>query len=111
MSENIKLVLDNIFELVLDCGQVKKSDRACKSVYRSILDNYAISLVFNFFENENIVREIMRLSTVERVIIVFHFVLALDLNEISAIIHSSPGSVYSQKSKAIRKMRISLDAA
>lgn len=53
----------------------------------------------------------MRLSTVERIIIVFHFVLALDLNEISAIIHSTPGSVYTQKSKAIRKLRISLAVA
>ena len=111
MNENIKAILENIFHIVIDCEQCKKSDRACMFVYRSILDTYATSLVFNSFENEKVVSEIMRLSTLERVIIAFHFILALDLNEISVIIRTSPGSVYSQKSKAIRKMRISLVAA
>ena len=36
---------------------------------------------------------------------------SFDLKEISVVIHATPASVYSQKSKAIKKMRSILNAA
>lgn len=111
MNENIKLVLDSIFSIVIDCSQTPKEKQASTSFYRDILDNFAVCLVIDSFENEKVLKAIMKLSTMERVIIVFHFVLALNLNEISVVVHSSPKSVYSQKSKAIKKMRLMLSAA
>ena len=108
MDEHTRSVLDNIFKVVM----THDSDlRVLRELYRSILDNYAVGVILALFENERIVDEIMRLTTVERVIIVFHFALGLGLRDISAIIHSSPESVYAQKSKAIKKMRLSLSAA
>jgi DNA-directed RNA polymerase specialized sigma subunit len=110
MNENIRLVLDSIFAIVIDCNPSPKEKKANISVYRNVLDNFAICLVTDSFENEKVLKAIMKLSAMERVIIVFHFVLALNLNEISVVIHASPESVYSQKSMAIKKMRLMLAA-
>lgn len=111
MNDNIKLVLDNIFELILDCSQSPNNRKTCATIYRNILDNYAICLVIDTFENEKILKAIMQLSTLQRLIIVFSFILAFDMKEISVVVRTSPQSVYSQKSKAISKMRIWLSAA
>ena len=110
MSKEMKTVLDCIFTIVFECSQSQK-ESVCNSIYREILDNFAIYLIADSFESKKILKAIMQLSTIERVIVAFHFVLELDLNEISVIIRSPLESVYSQKSKAIRKIRLWLSVA
>lgn len=111
INNNIKVFLNRVVTVIIDCEQSTQENKIYRSVYRDILDRYAIGLITNSFDNENVLKATMQLSVMERVIIAFHFVLTFDLNEISEIIHTSPNSVYSQKSKALKKMRVWLSAA
>ena len=111
INNNIKVFLNRVVTVIIDCEQSTQENKIYRSVYRDILDRYAISLITNSSDNANVLKATMKLSVIERVIIAFHFVLTFDLNEISEIIHTSPNSVYSQKSKALKKMRVWLSAA
>lgn len=110
MSEYSKIVLKNIFSIIADSNK-SQNDKKCKAQYRNLLDNISINILIDTLENTNMIEAIMKLSVLERLIIVFHFILDFDLNEISVVIHATPASVYSQKSKAIKKMRSILNAA
>lgn len=100
-----------IFFRLLQIAINRKTIKKCKAQYRNILDNISINILIDTLENTNVIEAIMKLSVLERLIIVFHFILDFDLNEISVVIHATPASVYSQKSKAIKKMRSILNAA
>lgn len=50
----------------------------------------------------------MMLSTLERIIVAFQTILDMELSEISILLDSTPESIYSQKSKALKKLRIAL---
>lgn len=76
--------------------------------YRKILDKVAIGMINESFENEKIIKSMMMLSTLERVIVAFHTILEMDLGEISILLDSTPESVYSQKSKALKKLKKAL---
>lgn len=76
--------------------------------YRKILDKVAIGMINESFENEKIIKSMMMLSTLERVIVAFHTILEMDLGEISILLNSTPESVYSQKSKALKKLKNAL---
>lgn len=105
MTEHCKYILDNIFLIIVECNKTTKCSRVCKKQYREILDNISTNIITDSFENESVIKAIMKLSVLERVVIVFYFILDFNLTEISIAIHATPASVYSQKSKAIKKMR------
>lgn len=111
INNNIKICLNRVLTVIIDCEQTTQENKIYRSVYRDILDRYAVNLITNAFNSESVLKAIMKLSVMERVIIAFHFILTFSLNEISEIIQTSPESVYSQKSKALKKMRVWLSAA
>lgn len=103
MHQYSKIIFKNIFVIV--CCNKSQSDKKSKAQYRSILDNISINLLIASFENRFVINAVMKLSELERIIIVFHYILDFDLNEVSVILQSTPSSIYSQKSKAIKKMK------
>ena len=68
----------------------------------------AIGMIKETFENEKIIKSMMMLSTLERIIVAFQTILDMELSEISILLDSTPESIYSQKSKALKKSRIAL---
>lgn len=104
MHQYSKIIFENIFFIVVCCNK-PQSDKICKAQYRNILDNISIKLLIASFENKSVINAVMRLSVLERIIIVFHYILDFDLNEVSVVLQATPSSIYSQKSKAIKKMQ------
>ena len=102
---DINKLFGNIFTAVVKDAQYDMS------VYREILDLSVINLLYCYIENKSLINAIYHLSTMQRLIIILYFLLDLNLNEISLIIHSPIESVYSQKSKAIKRLRLRLTAA
>ena len=86
----------------------KFDDKDITREYRKILDKVAIGMINETFENEKIIKSMMMLSTLERVIIAFQTILDMELGEISILLDSTPESVYSQKSKALKKLKNAL---
>ncbi len=104
MHQYSKIIFENIL-LVIVCCNNSQSNKKCKNQYRNILDNISIKLLIASFENKSVINAVMRLSVLERITIVFHYILDFDLNEVSIVLQSTPSSIYSQKSKAIKKMQ------
>ena len=86
----------------------KFDDKDITREYRKILDKVAIGMINETFENEKIIKSMMMLSTLERVISAFQTILDMELGEISILLDSTPESVYSQKSKALKKLKNAL---
>ena len=84
------------------------SDKDVTAEYRKILDKVAVGMIKETFENEKIIKSMMMLSTLERIIVAFQTILDMELSEISILLDSTPESIYSQKSKALKKLRIAL---
>lgn len=78
--------------------------------YRKILDKVAIGIINESFENEKIIKSMMMLSTFERVIVAFQIILGMKLSDIGILLDSTPESIYSQKSKALKKLKNALKA-
>lgn len=70
--------------------------------YKLILDRMAKELIGVMFENERLVKALLKLSKIERIIIVFHIVLHMTLSEISVLLNISPDNVYARKYRALK---------
>ena len=95
-----------VFKRIFELSSI--SDKDVTAEYRKILDKVAIGMIKETFENEKIIKSMMMLSTLERIIVAFQTILDMELSEISILLDSTPESVYSQKSKALKKLRIAL---
>lgn len=73
--------------------------------FKLILDRMAKELIGVTFENERLVKALLKLSRIERIIIVFHIVLGMTLSEISVLINISPDNVYARKYRALNLLR------
>ena len=70
--------------------------------FKLILDRMAKELIGVTFENERLVKALLKLSRIERIIIVFHIVLGMTLSEISVLLNISPDNVYARKYRALK---------
>lgn len=51
----------------------------------------------------------LRLSRVQRIIIAFNVIAEIELAEISFLLDAAPESTYSQKSKALKRLKAELE--
>ena len=70
--------------------------------FKCILDRMSKELITVTFENERLVKALLKLSAIERIIIVFHIVLGMTLSEISVLLNISPDNVYARKYRALK---------
>lgn len=73
--------------------------------FRKILDRMATEIIYITFDNERSIKSMAKLSTVERIIIVFHIVLGMKLFELSALLIISVDNVYARKYRALNLLR------
>ena len=73
--------------------------------FKNILDRMAKELICITFENERLVKALMKLSVIERIIIVFHIILGMTLTEISVLLNISQDNVYARKYRALNLLR------
>lgn len=86
-------------------GAPKQEDIYSKEIdkeFKEILDRMAKEIINVTFENERLVKALLKLSAIERIIIVFHIVLDMTLTEISVLLNISQDNVYARKYRAIK---------
>ena len=70
--------------------------------FKRILDRMAKELINVTFENERLVKALLKLSAIERIVMVFHIVLGMNLSEIAVLLNISPDNVYARKYRALK---------
>lgn len=93
-----------------DCinEEIKVSDfetAHIKLEFRKILDELAVHIVNNNFENNVLIEAIMELARIERIIIVFYYICNMELSEIAFLLETDINSVYVQKCTAIKHLK------
>jgi len=73
--------------------------------FREILNRMSVELIYITFENERLVNAMLKLSKIERIIIVLHLVLGMTLQEISTLLNISADNVYARKYRALNLLR------
>lgn len=73
--------------------------------FRKILDKIAIEIVYDSFENEDMIQAVLSLNRIERIIAVFSLILGMSNTEIAFLLNTNMNSLYVQKSKALKKLK------
>ena len=76
-----------------------------KNLYEKILDKVVISMFNEYIENELLYRVFLKLTRVQRMIIVFHILLDFNAKETAEILGNNEDSIYSQKYKALKRFK------
>ena len=114
MKKSFDNFLRGLFErsLTIDNQDTGESidDTQVISEFRKILDRMSIELIHTTFDNEKLLETMLSLSRIERIIIVFNIILGMEVSEIAYLLNITPDSVYTQKCKALKKLRHSMNA-
>lgn len=81
------------------------SQKRLSTEFRKILDKIAIEIVYDTFENEDLIIAVISLNRVERIIVIFSLILGMSNTEVAFLLNTNMNSIYVQKCKAIRKLR------
>ena len=107
---------DNFMQLILSNGPNENivaddyklnllSQKELSKEFRKVLDKISIEFIYDRFESEKYIQAIISLSRAERIIIVFHVILGMTMEETSFLLDAQIENIYSYKSKAIRKLK------
>ncbi|GEM_PF-880545 len=114
MKKSFDNFLRGLFErsLTIDNQDTGESidDTQVISEFRKILDRMSIELIHTTFDNEKLLETMLSLSRIERIIIVFNIILGMEVSEIAYLLNITLDSVYTQKCKALKKLRHSMNA-
>ena len=80
------------------------------SEFRKILDRMSIELIHTTFDNERLSEAMLSLPRMERIIMVFNIILGMEVSEIAYLLNITPDSVYTQKYRALKKLRQNMNA-
>lgn len=110
MKSNFENVLKQLFIDKYGYKNISKLNESIEIIdvskeFKKILDKIAINIIYETFENKELIHLFLKLSKSERIILVFNIVLEMDLLEISYLLSTNIDNVYSQKSKALKKLK------
>lgn len=72
---------------------------------RKIIDRLIVVIIKENFENKILIEALMKLRKIERIVVILHFVEGMELEKIACLFGMNIGSVYAQKSTALKKLR------
>lgn len=72
---------------------------------RKIIDRLIVVTIKEKFEDKLLIEALMKLRKIERIVVVLHFVEGMELKKIAYLFGMNIGSVYVQKSTALKKLR------
>lgn len=84
------------------------TEKEMENTYKKIIDKLAHNIFFAAVGNELLLEVFEKLSRLERIIVVFNIMLDYSSADIAMLAGSTPDSIYSQKSKALKKLRESM---
>ena len=74
-------------------------------LYSKIVDKVIVKMFNNMVEDEKMQKSFKKLSSLQRMVILFNVILDFSLKDTSIIIDSSLNSIKSQKSKAVKRLK------
>jgi len=104
----LEILLSEYYSIgsVDDCStEMDIHSKEINKEFKAILDRMSIELINVTFENERLVKALLKLSIVERIVIVFHIILGMSLTEISVLLDISSDNVYVRKNRALNLLR------
>ncbi len=81
------------------------SERELTLESRRILDKIAVRILYYEIDNEIIIDGILKLSKIERIIIILNILNDITLLEIAFLLDTNMNSIYVQKKSALQKLR------
>ena len=111
MENNLmqKLIIAVCSELSSDNDEdIIITEKEMENTYKKIIDKLAHNIFFAAVGNELLLEAFEKLSRLERIIVVFNIMLDYSSADIAMLAGSTPDSIYSQKSKALKKLRESM---
>ena len=84
------------------------SDKELTIESRKLVDKIAITMLYNEIDNA-IINCILKLSKIERIVIILNILNDIALFEIAFLVDTSLNSIYVQKKNALNKLRKELD--
>lgn len=92
------------------CGNLKNdnenlTEKEINYETRRIVDRLIVITIKEKFEDKVLIEALMKLRKIERLVVVLHFVEGMELKKIAYLFGMNIGSVYVQKSTALKKLR------
>ncbi len=72
---------------------------------RKIFDKIAIRIMLSEIDNAIIIDELLKLSKMERIIIIFNILNKVEIMEIAYLLNTTVNSIYVQKKSALQKLK------
>ena len=85
------------------------SDKELTIESRKLVDKIAITMLYNEIDNAIIINCILKLSKIERIVVILNILNDIALFEIAFLVDTSLNSIYVQKKNALNKLRKELD--
>lgn len=101
----ISKFLLNYSEKDNELPKIPYSNEYVSREFRKILDKIAIEIVYDSFENEDMIQAVLSLNRIERIISVFSLILGMTNSEIAFLLNTNMNSMYVQKCKALKKLK------
>ena len=83
-------------------------DKEIEAVYNALIDKLVHNIFFETVGDEVLITAFMKLSRLEKIIVVFNIMLDYDASDVADIMNTTSQSVHTQKYKALRKLRKAL---
>ena len=105
----------NLLYMIMDWCQTEEDEQTCnfnityrQSVLesRKIFDKIAIRIMLNEIDNAIIIDELLKLSKMERIIVILNILNEVKLIEIAYLLDATVNSIYVQKKSALQKLRV-----
>lgn len=107
----------NLLYTLMEWCIVENNDETIPSIFtnrelilesRKILDKIVVKMLKAEFENNIIINSLLKLSKMERIIIVLNIMNGVTLLEIAHLLNASKNSISVQKKTALEKLKVEL---
>lgn len=93
-------------ETAYETEEYNFTDRELTLESRKILDKIAVTMLQNEIDNAIIINGLLKLSKMERIIIILNILNDVALFEIAFLLDANLNSIYVQKKSALEKLRV-----
>ena len=106
MPVNLEYIVENWCK----CSNLKNdnenlTEKEINYETRKIIDRLIVVTIKENFEDKLLIEALMKLRKIERIVVILHFVEEMELKKIAYLFGMNIGSVYVQKSTALKKLR------
>ncbi len=99
------LLSESNYKPDFDDERISCNRRELSKEFRKILDKIAVEVLYERFENDEIIHAILELTRAERIIVIFHIILGMTKEETAFLLDANINSIYTYKCRAFQKLK------